>query len=526
VRTTTRLLTVASFATVLVLSLSAAGAAAPVAGAVPAAPHAASAAALTWTPCPEDATAECATLAVPVDWAQPRGASVNLALARRRATDPAARIGSLLINPGGPGGSGVDFALFADRYFSSEITRRFDVVGFDPRGVARSHPVICSLDLLLAGPSPVLTSQADFDAVVGYNRRLGADCRQRTGPLFDHVDTLSVVHDVDAIRAALGESKISYYGISYGTLIGQEYAETFPDRIRALVIDANMDHSLGTRAFLDTEAATVQDSFDEFVAGCGRLAACALHGRDVKALWASLLARADAGQLRDPAIPVRVLSAFDVIATVFGFFYAPDWLGLADYLVALDTGPGPAAAGGPAAASEEPQVVENPFQAVFCEDWSLPVRDYADFARQLRRQSDIAPDVRYSPLALSATVACLGWPAAVNNPQHRLRVADAPTLFMANALHDPATAYAWAADAARQLNRSAILVTYEGWGHGVYGRGPCPTGAMDAYLTALALPDRGTRCPAVEPAAPGAAAATSATRIAPAGPRPAIPGWF
>ncbi|MET0136685.1 MAG: alpha/beta fold hydrolase, partial [Kibdelosporangium sp.] len=205
--------------------------------------------AITWQPCAEDATAECGTLKLPVDWAKPRGEKFDLAVARRKATDPAKRTGILLINPGGPGGSGVNFALGAKGFFSPEIQARFDIIGFDPRGVARSAPVQCSLELLRNPVSTYPTSQAEFDALADYNRKLRDDCRKNTGPIYDHVDTLSVVQDMDAIRRSLGERKINYYGVSYGTLIGQQYAERYGDKIRAMIIDSNMDHSLGTKDF-------------------------------------------------------------------------------------------------------------------------------------------------------------------------------------------------------------------------------------------------------------------------------------
>ncbi|HET6212870.1 MAG TPA: alpha/beta fold hydrolase [Micromonosporaceae bacterium] len=476
---------------------------------------------IAWAPCPEDPTAECGTLRVPVDWDRPHGATFDLALARRKATDPAARIGSLVINPGGPGGSGVDFAIFAPDYFSPELRRHFDLVGFDPRGVARSHPVVCSLELLSQTPPTIMTSQADFDAMVAFNRALGRDCRARTGPLFDHVDTLSVVRDIDAIRAAVGDKRLTYYGVSYGTLMGQQYAEEFPHHVRALVLDSNMDHSLGTRGFLDTEAATTQDVFTEFVTGCGNDSRCSLFGQDIKALWGDLLARAARGELRLPGAPPDSppLSPFDLQSIAFGAFYGPDWFGLADFLAALDATP-------PAAARlQADEVAENPFQAVFCEDWRLPVRDYREFAAHLDRMAGIAPDYKLSPLAVFATVACLGWPARVNNPQHELRVRHSPTLFMTNSLHDPATAYSWATDAARQLGGSAVLLTYDGWGHGVYGRGPCPTDAMDSYLIASVLPARGSHCPAVLPQPFGVSSA-SGGRPLPSGPRPGLPGWW
>ncbi|GAA3117778.1 alpha/beta hydrolase [Planomonospora alba] len=511
------LITLALTVIASLLTLTPAASAAPVPGTAPAA-------SIAWTPCPEDPTAECGTLKVPVDWARPGGPTIDLALARRKAADPAARIGSLVINPGGPGGSGVDFAIGSAGYFSPEITRRFDIVGFDPRGVARSHPVVCSTELLSRMPYPVLKSQAEFDALLDYNRRLREDCRARTGPLYDHVDTLSVVRDLDALRAALGERKLTYYGISYGTLIGQLYAEKYPHRVRALTLDSTMDHSLGTRAFLDTETETAQDSFDEFAAWCERDAGCALHGKDVRAFWAGLHARAERGELHLPGEPEITLTPLDLTGLALGAFYGPSWAGLAELLVALDTGTAPPAGLVPRIERQNAEVTPFP-ERVFCLDYHLPIRDYREYAAHLRRSAKIAPDMRYSPLALSMTAICLGQPEPVPNPQHRLRVRGGTPLLVGNALHDPATGYAWALGTARQLGRQGVLLTYEGWGHGIYGRGECTTGAVDGYLVSLTLPGRGTRCPAVPPVQSRAKSGQQPLPLLPPGPRPTVPGW-
>ncbi|WP_199565526.1 alpha/beta hydrolase [Spongiactinospora rosea] len=489
--------------------------------------------AIAWQPCPEDPEADCGTLAVPVDWKNPGGPAIDLALARRKATDPAARVGSLLIDPGGPGGSGVDFALGADDYFSAELNRRFDIVGFDPRGVARSRPVVCSAELMAQAPYSIIRSQAEFDAWRDFGKRLRADCRARTGPLFDHVDSGSVAHDMDAIRAALGEDKLTYYGISYGSLMGQMYAERFPGRVRALALDSNMDHSLGTAPFLYTEALAAQDSFDEFVKWCARESRCALRGRDVRAFWADLLDRADRGELRYPGEPDHPLTRMDVIGIAFGAFYEPAWFDLAELLVAIDTGvlrpPASAARLAPDTpgrryAGTAPDEVEVPYQ-VFCEDFHLPVRDHKEYARHLRRSKAIAPDMEFGPAAVSLLAYCLSEPGPVPNPQHRLRVNGTPPLLLGNALHDPATGYGWAVNAAAQIGKEARFVTYEGWGHGIYGRSDCTTGAIDDYLISLKPPAHGTRCPAVPPEPP----ATASNRSRPQSPvspvPPHIPLW-
>ncbi|MEU3937880.1 alpha/beta hydrolase [Streptomyces sp. NPDC029044] len=447
---------------------------------------------LRWAPCAEAAKpgAECATLSVPVDWAYPDGPRFELAVARRKATGPGARVGSMVFGPGGPGDSGVRMVVDRVSRFSPEVRRRFDIVSFDPRGVGGSNPVTCSGDLLAQRPSPVLESQADFDATTAYNKRLRADCRARTGPVFDHLDTAQTVRDVDALRAALGERKLTFHGSSYGTLLGAQYAETYPRRVRAMVLESVMDHSVAaTRDFLRAEAASAEDSFQEFVKWCDGTADCALHGRDVRAVWRGLLTRAGRGELEDPVNPGRPLSSTDLVNKVaFRKFYEADYAGLATAIAAMR-------ASEPLPASRTSTAPLPPATPVFCSDWHLPVRDHRTYASLVATMNRTAPDLPYL-LPIHMVAACLGAPTA--NPQHRLDVRGAPPVLVSNALHDPATGYPWAVSVARQLGRSGVLLTYEGHGHGSVTSGPCMENAVDRYLTDLALPPRGTRCPALD----------------------------
>ncbi|MGW0826004.1 alpha/beta fold hydrolase [Streptomyces sp. NPDC002845] len=460
--------------------------------------------AIDWKPCPQDAAAECGTLRLPVNWARPSDEQFDLAVARRKATDPARRVGVLLVNPGGPGASGVDFALRdAPAQFSAEVQEKFDIVGFDPRGVGGSEPVKCSKELLDQWPSAYPRNQAEFDQLAEFNRTLRQDCRRHSGPVFDHADTLSVVRDMDALRGALGEKKINYFGHSYGTLIGQQYAEQYGDRIRTMALTANIDHSLGAREFLVSSAATAEDSFHQFVKWCERTNSCALHGRDVTAVWDGLLARADRGEIRDPESPDQVLTAHAITLFAFLKFYGPDWDELATYVAGLDAQeqepkerwqtpqPQPRTPQG-----AEQQTRAEPFYAVFCQDWRFRPKDYREYASLTEAELQAAPHMRGTPRVHAAVAGCVGWPNEVNNPQHRLRITEAPKILMLHSLHDPANNYAWATNVHRQTRRTTVLLPYEGSGHSVYGRSGCTRGAVDDYLTELKIPSAGSRCTA------------------------------
>ncbi|GAA0927606.1 alpha/beta fold hydrolase [Nonomuraea longicatena] len=459
---------------------------------------------IAWSPCPEDASAECGKLAVPIDWSKPSGPTIELAVARRKAADPAKRRGALFLGAGGPGGSGIDMVIHGRGYLSPDLSSSFDLIGFDHRGTNRSNPILCSTDLLAQQPSPLLTGQADFDQARAYSDRLRADCRARTGPLFDRVDSRSAAHDLDAFRAALGEQKITYYGISYGTLLGQMYAESYPQRVRAMTLDSTMDHSVDTRRFMDTETWGIQDGFEEVAAWCERSASCAQHGRDFRDFWGGLMARADRGEIPVPGVPGAKISVFDLVQGMRSAQYDPaDWAAFSRALAELDAGTATAATltgllgeqrARTFAQARNPEVRHDPTE-IFCQDFAVPVRDYREFARHMRRQAKIAPDMRYSDLAVMFPVMCMR-SDPVPNPQRPLRTKTEIPVLVTNSLHDPATVYPWATSTARQLGASGRLLTYEGWGHGVYGTGTCGTGAIDRYLIDQVVPAKGARCPA------------------------------
>ncbi|MFB9968353.1 alpha/beta fold hydrolase [Sinosporangium siamense] len=448
---------------------------------------------ITWAPCQEEPSAECGKLTVPIDWSKPDGPTVDIAVARRKATDPAARIGSLVVNPGGPGGSGVEFAYGARNFFTPELQRRFDIVGFDPRGVGRSTPVVCSASVYNQMPPTIINSKADFKKWTVFSKTLREDCRARTGPLYDHVDSVNVARDVDALRAALGEQKLTYYGISYGTLIGQMYAELFPDRIRALALDANMDHSLNVKQFLDSEAAALEDSFDEFVGWCDIEASCVLHRQDVRALWERLLAKARAGELYFPGVADRPMTEVQVLWLGVIGTEGPGWRVLAEILRALDGGP-PASWMPPMPGRQPvPWDVAHLPTAVLCQDYNLPVRNYKEYVALRKSSNRLAPDMRLNPMPFEDLPICLNHPT--NNPQHELRYTGSAPLLVASSIHDPSTPYEWSVNVARQLGPKAVLLTYEGWGHRVYGKEECVTVPIDDYLITQVPPPHGFRCP-------------------------------
>lgn len=496
---------------------------------------------IDWQPCPElpdDPGVRCATLDLPIDWRHPNGPSFPMAIAKRAATGPEPTIGPLMINPGGPGSSGVNevFDLGApfgigDPRYSPELLRRFDLIGFDPRGVARSHPVVCDTELVNQRPFLIPESEAAYTTLVNYNRRLYADCRTRTGPLFDHLDSVDVAYDMEALRAALGVRQISYYARSYGSLLGQMYAEHFPDRIRAMVIDSNMDHSLDVRDFLRTGTFAVQELFDGFVVWCGQDDRCALHGRDVRALFDGLVRRAEAGELVNPDTGAPMHWS-ELGAQVRSSSFEPLWILLSNWIARMVDQTSPPSVGDlppvPAGDTTSTEVTEQPF-LIFCQDFSLPVRSFAEYSRHLAELRRVAPQIRISSLSSLSVGSCMGWPVKPGNPQHRLRVRTSIPLLVLGVRYDPSTPYQWSVNVAAQLGRHGRLVTYLGWGHGGYHATPCTVSFVDRYLIDREVPPPGATCVGVLDPTPRSQSSGTPAPQRPGSPVPGTPSpptWF
>ncbi|MFG1643249.1 alpha/beta hydrolase [Amycolatopsis sp. NPDC049252] len=437
---------------------------------------------IAWAACPDDPDSpappdgECGTLRVPLDWARPHGPSLDLAVARHRATDPAHRLGVLLADAGGPGSSGAEFAL-ATGYFSPAIRARFDVVGLDLRGTGRSAFIRCEDPPGAPGDEPA--DLAAFDALLQYTKQANAECRANNLPVFDHADTGVNARDLDAVRRALGEQKISFHGISYGTLLGQQYAEKYGDHVRAMVLDSSIDHSVGIARFAGDRAAAADELFGQFTAWCDATPSCALHGQDVRATWERALTAAD-------GMPLEHNWLRD---WVFSDMYGPAWDDAAQ--VIADT----AAGQSPVRARFEANY-DSIRRAVVCQDFDLRIRNFAQYSAMRAEELRRGPIMRGSPLSHGEATACLGIPGPPANPPHRLDITRAPRILLVNARYDPATPYAWAQDIHHQAPANTTLLTYEGSGHGVYQRTACTRAAVDTYLLTATAPRRDFGCPA------------------------------
>ena len=229
---------------------------------------------MAWSPCADDAGLQCGTLVVPLDYARPDGPTIPIAVARHPAEDPAARIGSLVIDPGGPGVSGIDDMANELDALTPQLLDDFDIVLFDPRGVERSDPVSCGAAAGSAPSDPAPTTASERTATIEGLHAFAAACEKNSANVLPYVGTVDVARDMDRLRQALGDSGLTYMGQSYGTLLGLTYASLFPTHIRAMVLDSVIDPALSFDQITEGQAAGFEGVLNAFFSWCAASAAC------------------------------------------------------------------------------------------------------------------------------------------------------------------------------------------------------------------------------------------------------------
>jgi pimeloyl-ACP methyl ester carboxylesterase len=423
------------------------------------------------------ASLQCGELAVPLDYRHPRAAKIRLGFNRLRAQDRKHRVGSLIVNPGGPGGAGSDVVAVEAAgagLWNPALHRRFDLIGMDPRGVGLSTRVRCNPAVYNRPVSLFPRTAAQFRRLASYTRALGRSCLKRTGPLLGHLDTVSVAHDMEALRRALGDGKLNFLGLSYGAEIGTLYAERYPKRIRAMALDGILDHSISTPALFADDTVAYEDTFNRFVAWCALSADCVLHGRDVAGLFDRLARQADQQPIAVPECerarcrtPVTGddirLNAYELllVKSPIAAFSMPGWNGFAQALAALEAGDASAFAR-PLATSPRDGTFAG--LAVNCVDYPPLIRSFHDLASAALLARALAPHTHGAGEAWTGLVGCINWPVPPANPPHRARIHGAPPILLANSTHDPSTPYRWAHNLLHQIP-GAVLLTRDGDGH-------------------------------------------------------------
>lgn len=433
---------------------------------------------------------DCGYLHVPLDYSHPNGREIALALIRKRATNPNGRIGSLLFNPGGPGGSGVDFLRGAGGYLK-DLNERFDLVSWDPRGVGASGSITCANDSEMdafTAVDPVLDDADEKQAYIQALESFAAGCVRKSNFLLPFVDTASSARDMDLIRQALGDERLTYLGFSYGTYLGQWYAHLFPKHVRALALDGVLDASepLGELRFL--EAAAFQENLDAFFTACRDEPSCVYtrKGDPEQRLEASMEA-IDRSPMR---IGSRELTRGQAMLAVESMLYSPsDWTFLDEALAALDSGD--ARLFLQLADSAEGRNGDGTYSsnakgygaAVECLDWGAS----SDIASYDGRGALMAyASTLFGPFFQYADVGCMYWPVKGRHVNEDLTAAGAPPILVVAATGDPATPYP-EAEAVASRTPGAVLLTRDGWGHGSYFASQCVQDAENAYLISLTL---------------------------------------
>jgi len=483
---------------------------------------------LRWYAC--DDGAECATVRLPLDYDQPKGATTEVAVARVKARDPKRRLGSLFVNPGGPGGSAVDLALAAPAFVSDDVLDRFDIVGVDPRGVGNSDSVRCfrstlerNQKLAALDTLPFPYGAAEEKAYVASAKALGRACSTTGRPLTGAMSTSEDARDLDVLRRAVGDKKLTYLGFSYGTALGQYYANLFPDRVRAIALDGVINPvtwvgTSKTRETIQDERLRSADgaykALREILKRCDAAGGtrCAFAAGDPVANF-DLLAR----RLRAKPVVIadEVGDGFTVtyaqfVGIVLGSLYSPSGyrtiVTLAQQLLVATEPPGGrtsaaarAAAGRQVAAilakarSSQPSrdfpydnAVET-YSAVACTDGQHPA-DAAAWPAKLAASDRRAPYFGrawgYSTISCGRSTWTVRDEDAYTGPWTKRT--SGPVLVVGN-FYDPATNYAEAVAVARQLPNSRLLSS-NSWGHTAYGTSACVTNSVDRFLLSTALP--------------------------------------
>ncbi|QNI07550.1 alpha/beta hydrolase [Mycobacterium kubicae] len=449
-------------------------------------------------------TARCTTVSVPVDYDKPTGPQAKLAVIRVPATGQ--RIGSLLVNPGGPGASAVDMvAGMAPELKNSDIARHFDLVGFDPRGVGHSTPQLrCRTDAEFDAyrRDPMVDySPAGVTHIEQVYRDLAQHCVDRMGPAFlANIGTASAARDMDMVRQALGDEQINYLGYSYGTELGTAYVERFGAHVRAMVLDGAIDPTIGPIEQTVNQMAGFQTAFNDYATDCARSAACPL-GTDpaqfvsrYHALVDPLVAKP--GKTSDP----RGLSYADATTGTINALYTPQhWKYLTSGLLGLQRG---SDAGDLLALADDYNGRDrqghydngqDAFNAIRCVDAPTPT-DAASWVAADQRIRQVAPFISYGQFTGSAPRdICAMWPEPATSTPHPASPAGPGKAVVVSTTHDPATPYQAGVDLARQLG--AALITFDGTQHtAVFDGNQCVDTAVVRYFVDLTPPPASLRC--------------------------------
>ncbi|MGW6913418.1 alpha/beta hydrolase [Kitasatospora sp. NPDC054939] len=457
---------------------------------------------LSWQPC--DGTFECTTFKVPLNYDRPADGDLTLTAVRSpaRGGGSTGRLGSLLLNPGGPGGSAVDYVEAVAGTYDSGVHAAYDLVGLDPRGVGRSAPVTClNGERMDAYTTTDITpdDQAEVDALVAADKEFAAGCQGSAGARLGHLSTVEAARDMDVLRELLGDPKLSYLGKSYGTFLGATYAGLFPSRVGRMVLDGAMDPSLDSVSGNRTQAGGFETAWAAFAADCVARKDCPLGGDEQAAGEAlgELLRSIDAAPLPTTDAGRRLTEAQATTGVIQAMYAEFLWPRLRTALADARAGDGTGLL--KLSDSYYDRSPDGTYpnlmfanMAVNCLDLPAPFADPEAVRRALPDFERTSP--HFGKNMAWMALACGYWPTPATGAPHTIRAAGAAPIVVIGTTRDPATPYAWAQALADQLE-SGRLLTYDGDGHTAYGRrDPCVDTAVNRYLLGGAAPEDGKRC--------------------------------
>lgn len=452
-----------------------------------------------WAPCEGAAGPkgfQCASVPVPRDPEDPSKGTIEMAIDRRPASGR--KIGSLLVNPGGPGASGVDFLPDAVSMMPASLLDRFDVVGFDPPGVARTAPIVCLGPAGLStyfNEDPAPATASGFEALVAEDKVFADGCEALSGAELPYVSTLDAAMDMNLLRADLGDPELNYLGFSYGTFIGATYAELYPTRIRAMVLDGAMDPALGVIAGLDQQSAAIEGDLDQVFSSCESTPSCPWKpGPDPLAAFEQLMGRVRAHPIPVSGTGQSIGPAELLYGTAAGLYSPSTWGYLETALARLESGDGSYMLNlFDAYVGRNPNgTYSNEFEAnaaVNCLDDPAP----SIAAIQAAAPAAAAAAPVFGVANLYSEIGCSVWPVPATGKPHAIHAPGSPPIVVVGSTGDPATPYSWAVALSHELDHG-VLLTRVGEGHTGYPFSSCVRDAVDSYLISLDVPAPGTRC--------------------------------
>ncbi|MFI5281837.1 MAG: alpha/beta hydrolase [Candidatus Dormibacterales bacterium] len=453
---------------------------------------------ITWSDC--GGGFQCGFVPVPLDYSNVSAGDISIALIRKPATDQADRIGSVLTNPGGPGASGIDF-LRSEAPVMTNLNRRLDLIGFDPRGIGQSAPVRCAdgaQEDSYNALDPVLDDPQEKQAAIDADKAFATGCGQKSARVLPFLDTVSAARDMDVIRAALGDEKLTYLGFSYGTFLGETYAHLFPNKVRALVLDGVIDPTLSANDLLFAQLGGFEANLQAFLTDCRARKSASppctyAQSGDPGTKLTNLMNHLDTQPLR---VGNRQLTrGLAVIGVLLPLYDQSSWTYLDTALTQADGGDGTLLLrlsdlylGRNSDGTYSNETDAN--LAVNCLDRPVPtdIATYDALGPSYARTSPFfGPAFQYSNLI------CAYWPVKATGSSGPLTADGAPPILLVGGTGDPATPYAWAKAVHSQLAGS-ILLTRNGNGHVSYDKSDCAKAIEEAYLIDLTLPADGTGC--------------------------------